>query len=387
MLLVLAGGVATAARQAPQQTAYVVLGAASLCVLLNAVQFSVGYGMYFVMPRVDLWPEAHFGFANIRHFNQLQTWTLPLLAVPVLVLPKRWRAGKAVVFGLLAFWWMLVIASDGRGTPLAMVVAAIGAGLLFRRTAKSWLGTQLAAVAVGGGLYYLLFTVLAGATPEVVDRLGDAGEYSRRLQHWATSLELAWAQPWLGAGPMHYAWPPYHFDLGAHPHNALMQWLAEWGIPSTLLVLGLVVWGGWRWMKQERDEGRSGIEHAEALRVGLVASVLAGAAHALVSGVIVTPVSQMMLVLVLGWAWGRYRPPSRPERPTVSRRAQVALCTILVASIGITAYHVPDLAAKQERWSAFLESVERNRLSPRYWQQGYFGVRDPGVMERARHDR
>lgn len=157
-------------------------------------------------------------------------------------------------------------------------------------------------------------------------------------------------------------------------------------------MLGLTLWGGWRWMKQERDLANEEEEAgATAVRVGLVAAVLARAAHSMVSGIIVMPVSQMLMVLILGWAWGRYLHQSgdavSPSSVAISRRAHVVFSIILVASMAVVASSVQDLVDRKERQKAFVEHVDRNRLSPRYWAQGYIGVRDPEVMEQARHDR
>ena len=87
---------------------------------------------------------------------------------------------------------------------------------------------------------------------------------------------MAWAHPILGIGPMHFAWLPYPFTEPASPHSALMQWLAEWGVPPTIAMVGLAVWGGWRWMKQEQETESTPNGVPKAMGVALVASVLAG---------------------------------------------------------------------------------------------------------------
>jgi hypothetical protein len=44
---------------------------------------------------------------------------------------------------------------------------------------------------------------------------------------------------------------------------------------------------------------------------------------------------------------------------------------------------VQDLMDAEERQSAYLESVEEPTFWPRYWKQGYIGVRQPEVIDRA----
>jgi len=383
LLFVLAGLVATAYRQQPVWAERVLLGSIVACVGLYAVQFAVGYGMHLGLDGIKLWPEGDIGFNNIRHFNQLQTWTLPLLAVPVLALPRSWSAARGAVPGLLALWWALVIASDVRGTVLAMLGAVICVVVLFRSGARSWLKVQAAGLLAGGALYAVLFVML-GDAPEVVGRLADAGEYGGRIESWAEALQLWASQPWLGVGPMHFSWAPHQFTRGAHPHNALLQWLAEWGLPSTVIMVTLTCWGAGRWMGWERsaqphDTGRGDT----ALRVGLVASALAGGAHAMVSGIIVMPVSQMLLVLVGGWAWGRYLQAHPPTPVRDAGRAQLVIAVVLVASMGIVAWGAQGAFTAKERRATYLEAVERSRLHPRYWQQGYFGIDALKVEPRA----
>lgn len=386
LLFVLAGAVASSVRHDRETTERLLLGAVAIGVLLYAVAFAVGYGMSIALPALEIGRETIGGFANTRFFNQYQTWSLPLLVGAVLALPKQWRVSRGVVFFLAALWWTLVFASNVRGTVVAIAIGAGGVGFLFQKHSYRWLGALIASVLAGGVLYYLLFTIGGGLAPEVMERLGHVGQ-SRRLQHWRKCLDMAWTHPWLGVGPMHYAWPPYDFARAAHPHNAFMQWLAEWGIPSTIIMSGLTVWGGWTWMKHERGRAGSASRASTVVAVSLVVAVLAGAAHALVSGLIVMPVSQVFLVLVGGWVWGRYRDEEASVEVDFSVRSHALFCVLLIGSMAIVGSSLRALSTVEERRSAFLESVDRDAYSPRYWLQGYIGVRDSTVIERARRDR
>lgn len=386
LLFAAAGVVATVVRHRPEVAQNVLFSVVVASVFLYGVYFAARYGAFLVLPGLEIGRDTVSGFGNVRHFNQYQTWTLPLLAAPVLGLPWRWGLIRGLVFSLLALWWSLLFGSVVRGALLALLVAFVIVALLFRRRCIRSLLVQGAALLVGLGLYYLLFRTGSAGGATVVGKIQDTGSYVGRLEHWQICLEMVGAHPWLGAGPMHYAWPPINFLPAAHPHNAFMQWLGEWGIPSTAIMSGLTVWGGWQWMQQEKRGTAGSSNDTVALRVALVASVLAGAAYAMISGVLVTPVSQLMLVLVGGWAWGRYRhSESSSEVPTTS--AHVALCVLLVAAMAIVggrgAY---DLSVADERQSAFVEAVDRRYYSPRYWTQGYLQVRDSSVVGRARRE-
>jgi hypothetical protein len=278
-----------------------------------------------------------------------------------------------------------VFASNVRGTIVAVGIAALAAGLLFRRHAKPWLFAQAAGLVAGVFLYYCLFST--GGSPPVVEKFSDSGQYSKRLQLWWTSLEMAWAHPWLGAGPMHFAWPPYRFATAGSPHNAFLQWLAEWGLPSTGIMSGLAIWSGWRWIGQEVCSAENASIASNGIRVALVGSALAAAAHAMVSGLLVAPISQVLLALIGGWAWGRYqyKEELRTEELGIETSSirHAVLCALLVAGMAVVGSSLKDLATVDERRNALLEAVDRNRFSPRYWGQGFLHVRDSSVIKQA----
>ncbi len=130
--------------------------------------------MHLTNEEIKIWPSNGTNYANIRFFNHYQTWTLPLLGGILLSIPKDWNIARGGVLGLIALWWALIFASNVRGTIVAMGVAAVGVGLLFRRHAKPWLLVQAAGLLAGIGLYYLLFST--GGSPPVVEKFSEGGD-------------------------------------------------------------------------------------------------------------------------------------------------------------------------------------------------------------------
>ncbi|MCS3701933.1 hypothetical protein GGQ20_003276 [Salinibacter ruber] len=383
LLFALAGIVASVIHQKPKRAQWFLLGAVALSALLYAVYFAVRYGGALAFPELEVGRETIGAFANTRFFNQYQTWTLPILVGGAVALPKQWRAARGIVFTLAALWWTLVFASNVRGTVLAMAVGTVGAWLLFRSHAHRWIAVQVASMAAGGVLYFFLFYLGGEAVPQVAERLKDVGQ-GGRPHYWMKCLEMAWMNPWLGVGPMHYAWPPNNFASGAHPHSAFFQWLAEWGVPSTTIMSSLAVWGGWSWMKQERDATEREEDLLPEVGVALVASVLAGASHAMVSGLIVMPVSQVLLAVVGGWAWGRHNCSDKRTGSGLSRWPHHAIfCAAVLSSMPVVGAATKDLSTVENRREAFLEAVDRTSLSPRYWTQGYIEVRDSSAIEQV----
>jgi hypothetical protein len=383
LLFVAAGCVAAAIRRVPKlQQAF--LAVISVSVVIYIIYFAVGYGTYLRIPDVRLWPNGVTNFDNIRFFNHYQTWTLPLLAGATLAVPQRRSVLKMGLFLVISLWWTLVFASAVRGTVVGMGIAAAGTAVLFRRRAGNWLLVQGSAMVGGVIFYYLLFSH-GGDTgkPPALDEFGDSSEYASRLQYWESCLEMIGNNPWFGIGPMHYAWPPYQFSGPASPHSVLMRWFTEWGIPSAIVTFGISIWGIWEYMFEEAKKLRQE-KLSDKVGISITASLLAGASHAMVSGVTLAPLSQMFLVLVAGWAWGRYEPSKQNGKTGSSSAAHAVLCALLLVSVVMIGSSVKDLFTTEERSAAYVEATDSNRLSPRYWRQGFLHVRDPEVIERAR---
>jgi hypothetical protein len=59
---------------------------------------------------------------------------------------------------------------------------------------------------------------------------------------------------------------------------------------------------------------------------------------------------------------------------------------VLVVSVVGVGSSLRVLSTIKERQSAFVKAADRLSFSPRYWQQGYIGVRDSSVAKRTRLD-
>jgi O-antigen ligase len=198
----------------------------------------------------------------------------------------------------------------------------------------------------------------------VENRLSNLATLSGRHELWRLAWMQIAAHPWLGIGPMHFA--TIHNDFGAHPHNALLQLAAEWGIPATLgLVLpaaaGLIVLlAGLR---------RPAISH-NFLLVCLTASLLAAGVQSMVDGVIVVPYTQVWLVLIVGWALGVH------FRDKVQIVAASRLIRLIVPTLSLGAFVAllngvyPEILNRAEATKAFVDAGNQ-LVPPRYWAVGW----------------
>ncbi|NWC17008.1 O-antigen ligase family protein [Pseudomonas gingeri] len=311
------------------------------------------------------------GFSNKRFYGQFQTFTLPLLALPLLLTLAK-RSIQICVFSLLSLWWLIAITGGTRGTWLGMGVAA---GVLFivGHSGKRWITWQLSAAAVGITLYWLLFDVLTSYLGIEVsnfasDRLTTS--LSGRGPLWQQAWDMIRERPWLGFGPMHFA--DIHNPIAAHPHQAILQWASEWGVPSTLLVMWLVGRGLWATFRLIRERADSS-DPVDLLRVCLFASLIGALTQSMVDGVIVMPYSQLWLSLVVGWLMGIHAWKGEPAKPNAF--IHWSWMGISTAAVLFLVYVViRDVPHLDERNRLYQEQYG-GHFQPRFWTQGVIAIK------------
>ncbi|HEY9098952.1 MAG TPA: O-antigen ligase family protein [Thiobacillus sp.] len=307
-------------------------------------------------------------FSNRRVFGQVASLVIPLLAYPFLIGGMS-KFTRFSLFILLVLWWMLVIVSGTRGAWMALGFSAVVmAGVSWRASAR-WLKIQVLTFSMGALLFGLLFIWLPswiGVDALIENRLGDFAALSGREVLW----ELAWAQiqahPWLGIGPMQLA--ALRNDYGAHPHNAVLQLAAEWGIPAALALLLPLGYGLLRMLVRLRHQA----ERAGGLLVCLSGSLLAAGAQSMVDGVIVIPYTQTLLVFVAGWALGVYfRDVALRPEITDSRVWQLGVPALsMFAVIALLNGIFPEILNRAEVTQAYVDAGH-SLIPPRYWGVGW----------------
>lgn len=308
-------------------------------------------------------------FSNRRVFGQVASMVIPLLAFPLLK-AEVLDVQKRGIFVLLAVWWMLVVISGTRGTWVALLLASSVLGVCAWRAAWPWLKFQLVALASGALLFLVFFVWLPeffGPDANIESRLSNISALNGRAELWGIAWAQIQAHSWLGIGPMHLA--AIRNNFGAHPHNAVLQLAAEWGVPATLALILPVVVGGLNLLarlQQQREDSPN------ALLLCLTASLLAAGAQSLVDGVIVIPYTQTLLVLVSGWALGVYwrgavavlvAPDSNLVRVVILGFSGLALATLLYGVF-------PEVLNRAEMTQAYIDAGNV-LVPPRYWALGW----------------
>lgn len=315
--------------------------------------------------------ELYTGFSNVRFFGHVQTMLLPFL-----LLPAMWwgttRARRVLLWSVPAIWWMLAVGSGTRGTWAALLAGVIAAVIFGGNTGRLWAKWQVAGLGAGMlcyGAFVLGIPQLMDLPASYLHRAGDIISLSRREVLWETALVYAAQHPLLGVGPMHYAY--WANEVAAHPHNAVLQWLAEWGVPAGLLLTGVWAAGGISLAAQVRRAAEQGDERARLFRVALLAALTGASAQAMVDGVLVMPVSQVLLALLAGWAIGMM--PGAAGARVAGRGERLLLTLAVLFAAAAVVYGVaPEIGQLAERQQAFLAGRDPNTiLLPRLWALGW----------------
>lgn len=321
--------------------------------------------------------ELFTGFTNIRFFGHVQTMLLPFLVLPVLWW-GRTPGRRALLFIIPVMWWMLAIASGTRGSWVSLLIGALVALWFGGKSGLRWMRWQMGAL-LGGGAAYLFFIMLVPdllARPALLmHRVDDIVSLRGRDVLWGLSAELIAQNPWLGIGPMHFA---KHLSvLAAHPHNAILQFMAEWGVPAALGITVAWAAGGLAWSLHVRRM-TSAVEpdrHSMVL-VALLAAITGASAQAMVDGIMVMPVSQTLLALLCGWSLGEYYSArAAAYAPVALHRSSLAFRgAVVLAAVVLTWGVLPELGGLEERMQAHLRLQPEGpnpKLLPRFWVQGW----------------
>ena len=306
-------------------------------------------------------------FSNRRVFGQVASMAIPLLAYPLLKreMPRAQRWG---LLALLTVWWMLAIASGTRGTWTALAVAAVVLAAFSWRACVGWIRIQAIALGAGAVLFAILFVWLPNwlaRDATVENRWANIDSLSGRGELWAMAWSQVQAHPWLGIGPMQLAAIPMKF--GAHPHNAVLQLAAEWGVPAALALLLPAVFGMLRLLARLRQQPAP-----DPLRVCLAASLLGAGAQSMVDGVIVMPYTQVWLALVVGWALGVYLRDAAVLSPGAPgpRGMRLGMPIASLFALALLLHGVfPEALHRVEATRDFLEAGH-DSVPPRYWLVG-----------------
>lgn len=300
------------------------------------------------------------GFSNPRFYAQFQAIALPITAMlGIYKFHKKHHLTHLITLSAVSLQWCIAIALGGRGLFLAFGCSYLVLFFLFRSywQQAAW---QLIAFAAGLLIYAFAFHWIPSILniPEVSTQLIREGLSAREVI-WKLALQMTLDNPWLGAGPMHFA--AIQNSVAAHPHQMILQWSSEWGIPATLIALYLIGTGMLRGLVVVRSQ------HSTPVDAALWLSLCNALVLAQVDGVFVMPYSEVWITVIAGLAlsrWGQLRTMRNYEKAIINLIATVAF-TVLLSVICQEMYvFLDDSQPLPEHYKGF---------RPRFWTNGWIG--------------
>jgi O-antigen ligase len=255
------------------------------------------------------------GFGHPRFLGQ----AMAVAAPPLLFSGSPWlalAAAPALALGIV---------NGSRALLLTILVVTVAALVLWPDRRRRMLPGMLGVVAAA-----LIVAALAamGYDASLQDAVERGATLTGRERIWTESLARFLQAPVLGEGPGMLARSPGLGGWAAHPHNSVLLIAAETGLVGLVSVGLLVGRGLWQLPRLPAD------------RRPWALALLSGGFHSLLSGTIVMPASQSLLVLALAMALPRpdEGDTARPLRPAVGLALAVvgaAALVVLVATIGL----------------------------------------------------
>ncbi len=343
-----------------------------------AVQEFMGYLSGWVLGVEFSYERLLVHFANPRFYNQLQTWSIPVLAsLPIIFPNKKWL--KLACIMLIGLQWFLVFSTGARGTFICLLTAMVFIAFWLPNNCKHWLKSQMSGFLVG----ILLYMGIVFLNTILIPQSGNFYLHSvgRPMMHtslrsmlWGLSLEDAKRHPILGAGPTRFACGASETTspLPSHPHSFPIRIMGEWGFIALSLLLFLAITIGVKFLggiKRSYIDTHQGGKNADsldpALQSILAISVLAGAMHACLSGLLIMPASQVAMILISGWTLS-LAAKSHPE-PLVYPVTNLVLITGLLLATAQLVFAIREIPSFPVRTGYSKVAV---RLAPRIWWTG-----------------
>lgn len=278
--------------------------------LFCSVAFAFWIRLYNHLP-VGQW--SFIGFSNPRFINQIHIWFIIPLGYLVIRNSYRNKRYLSRYFNLILAV-SVCITLNGRGVTLALIAAFILIALLDVKKRRQWLNVFFISILIGTGISLLLFNPVPSYILGIDSGFGGLRtQTGDRLSLWSNALEVSRTFG-LGAG----AFVCNGFDFG-RPHNSVLNVLVHWGmLPAicfVLLCLLLLI---------------GVMKTPSRISMVLGVNVLAGLMYSLVSGVLDSPLSQLLAVMSLAAYWS-----SLPRTNVKHRYHRFFHLFVLIMAFGI----------------------------------------------------
>lgn len=372
LILVMIIAIASSQKQVGVRFDQVAIALIAMTGIGIAFQEIVGLVVYINGGQQFNYWESFWHFLHPRFYSQIQTWTIPLIALLPFVF-TRYRWFGLLSISLIGVQWYLVFSTGARGTTISLCLAMVVAAMIFPAARKVWLKTHATGLLLGVAFYLSVLGMMGLTQPDQNQFINES--VGRPMLHtsgrtflWHHALKGVEQQPWLGTGPMQFA-----CDVDQHmpgsPHSFPIQILSEWGIPAFLLLGVIFSWLIYTWLRSAKPRVLQTDYRAAAVAC-LSISFLAVIIHICVSSLHITPTSQVTGMLVLGWLLGHLASSDQGlGKDRIKNIGNLVLLSGLLVSITLLIFSISELDEMSFRTSY---AVENGLTSPGYWQDGRF---------------
>ena len=296
------------------------------------------------------------GFSNPRFFGQFQAILIPTLA-HLFFTSKDQRALKLLILATLVLHWCISYLLGGRGLWLSLIIAYTF-GLLVTNRALPIINIQILAASLGFFIFKLMFFLIPdqiGATSKIYESLRTG--LSARDLLWSAAWEAAQNNLLLGIGPMHLS--ASINPVAAHPHQVILQWFAEWGLPATFLAVATAIKGIYKGCTTTHTT-----KNPDDLCILIVLMSLLVLAQ--VDGVFVMPYTQTWVAIFASIACARWASTGlNVKYPFIVTKGFMLVAAFVLAKTIIL--EAPNLPNSEKNY------YEKNHSTPkpRFWLQGW----------------
>jgi O-antigen ligase len=348
-------------------------------ILLYMVTFYVGYAAAVVDKIALAWPKPFYGFSNIRLFQQYQLWGLGFIVLPLLAFDLKKKARNWLYIALTC-WWVLLYYAASRGVTLGWLIAMAVTSIFYQKLAWPFLRVQLINATTGLAGYLVLFKAIpflimasatSGSGSAIVTSTIFRDTTYDRLDLWKVAYVMIKNFPFFGVGPMNFY---FYNNFGTHPHNSILQIASEWGLPATFIMLAILGYSFNCWYKRfNASKLQTATKLDSNLSVILFFTIIANGAYSLVEGVIVMPISQVLMFTTIGLMIGQYT----LEHVTITKSSKFRFRPIFagLVLVALVLSTMPELVRGLTSYQRYYQPGERafsmgpDTINPRIWMQ------------------
>jgi O-antigen ligase len=207
---------------------------------------AVGYGIVAHIAVIAAWEVADFpwiGFGvGVSNVRQIGFYGIALMGIALGMLRSGSPQARRWWWAALVLGYYLVVWSGGRAAFGAALATSAVALLLVERTRRGTAAGMLGALLLALLMGLVVVPDPAWGTMAIIGRSVDTGteDYSSgRWDMWAQALAALPQAAWFGHGQGQFRFlVPAALHSYNHPHNAVIQFLYQWGFLGTV-ALGL----------------------------------------------------------------------------------------------------------------------------------------------------